>query len=510
MKTSVTTFFRNILKFPIQKNELAKFICTALMLMFTVYIYSILRNTKDTLLLGYLGPELISTTKLWGVLPVAVIFMLIYTKVVNLASRTTLYHIFIWSFIGFFIVFDVLLHPNLSHLLINMEPAIQKMPYMKYMLQMIGGWPIVMFYILSELWGSMMMALMFWQLANQTTSIAESKRFYPLFLLIGQIGLLISGFFSKYAICPGKHSDPKMMSHVWQAFLNKMTFTLVISGIGLSLCLVILGKLIGKETINDIIVCGKTVKKKVRLGFGASLKYIFSSKYIGLITLLVLCYGTSINLVEGIWKASVNMQFSGDKVSMQNFFGNIQIWTAVVGIIAMYTGSHLLSLIRWGTGALFTPIMVVITGTLFYTFIIYRENEIIAPLILALGTTPLYLAVISGGIQNVLSKGIKYAFFDPTKDMSYIPLDEELRTKGKAAVEVIGGRLGKSSGAFIQWTMLQIGFMFKPDISLIGLTSYFFIIFCATLAVWFFAVRALDKKFYEKIEENKVMCANNP
>ena len=68
---------------------------------------------------------------------------------------------------------------------------------------------------------------------------------------------------------------------------------------------------------------------------------------------------------------------------------------------------------------------------IFFGLILF--NDALLPLIAALGTTPLMLAVVIGAAQNVLSKSAKYSLFDPCKEMAYIPLDAESKTKGKAA-----------------------------------------------------------------------------
>merc|ERR1711981_484314 len=99
-----------------------------------------------------------------------------------------------------------------------------------------------------------------------------------------------------------------------------------------------------------------------------------------------------------------------------------------------------------------TPIMLLVTSLIFFSSILFKDMLLgITPM---LYTTPLMTAVIVGAAQNILTKASKYSLFDSTKEMAYIPLDDNLKIKGKAAVDVIGGRFGKSGGSIIQQLLL--------------------------------------------------------
>ena len=74
--------------------------------------------------------------------------------------------------------------------------------------------------------------------------------------------------------------------------------------------------------------------------------------------------------------------------------------------------------------------------------------------------------------------------------MAFIPLDRELRTKGKAAVDVIGGRFGKSFGAVLQQLMFQF---INPNLS--NLTHEICMIFIIVMAIWVYSVVSLNKQF---------------
>ena len=90
----------------------------------------------------------------------------------------------------------------------------------------------------------------------------------------------------------------------------------------------------------------------------------------------------------------------------------------------------------------------------------------------------------------------KYSLFDSTKEMAYIPLDDEMKSKGKAAVDVVGGRLGKSGGGIIQSTL----FMLMPAFTFAEATPIFAGIFFIIVIAWLYGVKALGAEYSKKVK----------
>lgn len=478
---------------PVHRFELKKLIPMVLLFFFILFNYTILRDTKDTLVVtAAKGSQVIPFLKFWGVLPCAVLFMLLYAKLSNKLSKTKLFYTSVIPFIIFFGLFGAVLYPFREslhpHAFCDMMQTTLPAGF-KGLIDVIRNWTFSLFYVMSELWGSMAISLLFWGFANDISKVSESKRFYTIFAMFANISLIISGRFIQWAATIREGltgGDP------WQVTLNYTMSMVVVAG------LLVLGIY---WWINKYVLTDKrfydpseqkvTKKSKPKLSMKESFMYLIRSKYLGCIALLVMAYGISINLVEVTWKDQLHHQYP-DYNDYQAFMGGFSEKTGIITIlVTFFLGGSVVRRFGWGKTALITPVMLLVTGVAFFSFIIFRGS--LESTIAALGSTPLMLAVIFGTIQNIASKSSKYSFFDPTKEMAYIPLGQEEKVKGKAAIDVVGARLGKSGGSLIQQ-----GLFLLLNTAVVGVIApYVAIILLAIIFSWIVAARSLNRQFLD-------------
>ncbi|RDB31852.1 NTP/NDP exchange transporter [Candidatus Similichlamydia laticola] len=482
---------------PIHAFELKKLLPMFLMFFFISFNYTILRDTKDTLIVTApgSGAEAIPFIKFWCVLPSAVLFMLAYAKLSNVLSRQALFYVSMTPFLVFFALFATLLYPyrDFFHPTTSADYLAGLLPQgLTGLVAIYRNWTYALFYVLSELWGSVGISLLFWGFANETTRVTEAKRFYTVFGLGANLALLFSGptivHFSNFR----KNLPVGSSVDAWGLTLKWLMGAVVVCGIASLATYWFIDKFV--LTDPKFAPEEKKEKKKCKLSFSESISALLRSKYIGCLSVLVISYGILINIYEVTWKNQIKAQYP-DPSDYSAFMGHFSTAVGIASIFMMvFVGGNVIRKFGWKVAALFTPVVLVVTGSAFFFFVIFREG--LAPMIVQFGTTPTFLAVVLGALQNIMSKSTKYSLFDPTKEMAYIPLDQETKVKGKAAIDVVAARFGKSGGSLIQQVLLLL---FG---TLSAITVPLCMISLAIGAVWIYAVDVLNTEF-TKLQQKK-------
>ncbi len=477
---------------PIERYENKKFLPMAAMMFCILLNYSTLRSIKDGFVVTAIGPESISFLKMYAVTPCAILAMIIYVKLCDILNTANVFYSVTCFFLAYISLFTFVLYPNPA--LVHPSPELiaslsEQYPNFQWFIKISGKWTYATFYIVAELWGTMMLSLLFWQFANQITKTDEAKRFYSMFGMLANLALPIAALIITYSL-----SDNLTIVSSEVKFIPLLSI-MIVSGI----VIMLLYRWINHNVLTDPALytpTEKTKKAKVKLSLGESFKMILGSKYLWFIALLVLTYGVSTNLVEGVWKSKIGKLYPTAE-AYTRYMGQFQAYQGIGAILFMIAGSNILRKVSWRAAAMITPLMMLITGGIFFTFIFF-DNAIAMYLTGILTSGPLAISVMIGATQQVLAKSTKYSLFDATKNMAYIPLDKDLRTKGQAAVEVVGGRCGKSGGGFIQSTF----FMLLPAYTFVEATPYFAGVFFVILMLWLYAVNGLSREYNNLVTDH--------
>ncbi|WP_085784048.1 Npt1/Npt2 family nucleotide transporter [Candidatus Nucleicultrix amoebiphila] len=484
---------------PIQGNEAKKFLPMTLMMFFVLFNYTVLRNTKDALVVPAVGPEVIPFLKGYIIMPVAILFVTIYAKLANTLKRESLFYTGVSIFLIFFLVFALFLYPY-RDLLHPSAETVQHLkillPNIQHFISVFEVWTLSCFYIFSELWGTIVLGLLFWQFANQITKTKEAKRFYTMFGFLGHCALIAAGLAMKHFCAIQRQAGGAVDS--CGDYLNALTISVVFCGLVIICIYYWMNRsvLTDPRYYDESASKAKSNEKKPKYTVFESFKHVVTSKYIGLIAILVLGYGICNNLAGLIWKKQLRLQYP-TTLEYADFMGNFSIATGFATVILIFFFKGIVARFGWFRGAIITPTVLAITGGLFFSFILF--GDYLATVTQFLSLTPLMMAVLIGSTQQVLSKCSKYSMFDPTKEMAYIPLDDDLKVKGKAAVDVIGHSFSKASGGYISSGLLIL--TAASDLMIVA--PFMIAIFIAVVSVWILAVISLNKMYIRLVYEEE-------
>ncbi|MFY7842402.1 MAG: Npt1/Npt2 family nucleotide transporter [Rhabdochlamydiaceae bacterium] len=475
---------------PIKKYELKKILPLFFMKFFISMTYGVLTTMKDAFVVTAkgAGAEVIPVLKGWIVLPVAMGAALIYSRLSNVLTRTKLFNYTILFFMAFIALYGFVLYPNLDQLSPH-ESADKLMAYLGeqngHWISIYRNWIQSLFFVMAELWGQIAIFLLFWGFVNHISNLDEAKRSYNLFLAGGDLALIFTGplviFLTK--------------SHIGSDFnlpLRKIVCCILFFGVMIISCHAIVNHFIKKDSRLFQPQNNKQgLEQKTKLSLKDSLRFIIQSKPLRYIAVIVVAYGLTINLIEVTWKANLKLVYP-DTASYQSFMAGMGTMIGICSLlVSLFFSGVLFRKLGWHFSAQLPPIVIGTTSLIFLVLFLMRNS---------IGQwgefSPLSLVVFFGAFQNGISKLMKYTFFDSTKEIAFIPLDQESKVKGKAAIDIVGSRLGKSGAAWIQIILIQLA----GTGSVLSITRFLIPIVTFSVLFWIMSVRSLNKQFIAHLE----------
>jgi len=480
---------------PIHRHEYKKLVPIFALFFLISFVYNVLRCMKVTLVVTAEGSsaEIIPFLKVWAVLPGAILLTYIYTKLSNRFHREQVFYGMIALFLGFFTLFMLVLYPNrealeltqFSHFLQTALPDFLK--GLNGLIVMIRHWHLSLFYVLAEMWSAVVLSMLFWGFANEITSVDEAKRFYAIFALGANSSGILSGQFAQFLTLETYNPYLPFGREPWEQSLILQLSVILIMGFMIAGLFYWLNR---RVLPTDQHVLAERAKKaeKTKLSLTECFAYLRRSNYMLYITILVVAYNIVYNLSDVLWTEQIRQSYP-DSSAFNAYINQIASITGVFATIsALVLSGNVIRRYGWTATAMITPCIWLITSIGFFGCLLFSNHETFTHVLGGLIGIPLYtVALFFGSAQICLGRSAKYTVFDESKEIAFIPLPKDEKRKGKAVVDGIASRFGKSGGSIlIQILLLLCGELYYT-------IPFVAIIFVVVIAGWIFAVRGLGK-----------------
>lgn len=478
--------------FPISKQEGKQVVLLCLLKFLITYVFCVLEALRQTSLVmsKHAAVEVIYVVKVFVSFPISILALALYTRLSNYFRQSTLFYSIVLFFLSVIFLYGFVFCPH-EDMVIPNALADRLTVYFNgkhiHWIAVLRYWIHVLFFIISELWGQLVLAVMYWSFVNSIYNISQAKKFYAVFITAGQVGTLLAGasvlnYTEKYRNQDFLFTVQNLLAHVIKAgILILMVYWLV-----------------NRQLKKSKPVIVKANSEKLCLSFWESIKYIILSPYLRNIAMMVIACNLSINFIDGTWKSYIRSSCE-HVADYQILTSEVVFWTGIGSLLSAFLVSgRVIRNFGWEITAKVAPITMGIMGCVFFFMSYARHN--IPGIYNFFGDKLIWYIVFLGGVHSVISKVVKYNFYDKTTQIAYIPLDVEAKIKGKAAVDMLGSRFGKAVSSWIQLILLEV---FNTHSIQTCSGVLFWILFIVTV-VWYQAIHQVGKQLrvFES-EENK-------
>lgn len=492
---------------PIHNFELKKFLPMSFLMMFMLLVYTMVRDLKEVFIQTYAhlwekatpvdSTNLIGATKLWFLLPSTFFAVMIFNALIGKYGSKKTFYIIISFFMIFYAIFGFVLFPNIESIIMsvntitNLQKALPKwLSILNPFIACIGNWPYILFYIVSEIWGIMAVASLFWQFANKITMKHEVKRFFAMFSIVGNVGVFLSGSTLR-----------TMAKHAETSEIFKQNVIIIMVGVVIT-CLIIIALYywINKYVFTNSLLYEQTDVKlknsKEKIKFTEGIKLMCKSRNLRLLFILAFGLGFAISLTNLSWEAQLKKLYP-DSTQYSAIKGTQTTLISITTIIFVFIGTNLLRRCRWKTCAIIPPMIFLIFGIPFYILALYSH---FTGKTFFMGLEILPATVLLGLLADSLSKSSKYSIADTTRNMVFRLLSDKERTKGQAAVEIIADRSGNAGVSSLQQILVTI---VQTGSSLADHFTIVFGIFIAIISGWIAAIFRLSSIYENLLKDNE-------
>lgn len=492
---------------PIYRHELKKILLIFFTFFFIAFNYNILTCLRISVLVSTpnCGPSSVPFITIFLTLPAAFILTKFYAWLNTKLSRSSIFYIFVFSFLLVYLTFLLFLYPNLDKLALDVVATkIINSNFLpngyKNVVGIIQYWPVSIFFAASELWGTVILSMLFWGFCNEVTPMEQAKRSYAIF----SIGANSAGFFSGYFANAIKIDKFNSNFFYGKTAWDQTLFVQLIAVVSVALVIVAIFFWLNsylKPKIPDLNLAPKPALRKKNItksdtSMRKSIKYVIKSKYALSIAIIVVAYNVVYNLSYVLWTDTVQNTLV-DVNSINAYMHQITVITSILAFIfALILSGNLIRSFGWTIAALVTPVVCLVTSIGFLSDFLFNG---FSGIFMAQSLFGLPISLFFASMQFTIGRACKYTLFDETKEIAFIPLKSSQQRRIKAVVDGIASLVGKSGGSVIYLVLLGLLGSLQASATYVSLLI-FILIFS-----WIIAVVILGELVHAKSSKSQVI-----